>query len=356
MIILLQLFIKGFIIILPYICFLNIMQILIKSFNRPYYLDRCLASISKYVLGFEKIIIMDDGTPQIYLDKIKQKYPFVDIVYSENYLEKQSFILEKKGESNTTIPSKLWTNSVEKSSDYLVMLEDDMWFTSNIDLDNLQKYLATHDVQLFRLFWLGNSKLVDYESKKESQSKELCQPKKSIFNRTFFYWIYYRFQRLNKIKSFFGLYNKADLLAYYSVYGVAGMIFKRDYYLALWHQNQPIVNEMQQLLNAISYLKNKVKYPIAKPKNELLKTGFISAATHANKEHYSNQTNMFMLNEKLNQLWFNDKIDALENFPKDFSQNYIFDLLKSDSAPFAENWLNWHDEFKQQYIKLGCEI
>lgn len=332
------------------------MHILIKSFNRPYYLDRCLASIQEYAEGFKKILIMDDGTPQIYLDKIKQKYPFVDIVYSENYEEKQKYILNKKGEFNTTIPSKLWTASAEKSTDYFVMMEDDMWFTSKIDLKDMSILLSKNDVQLFKLFWLGNPKLVDYQDKKSMEFLELCQPKTKIFNKFYFYWIHYRFQRLNKIKSFFGLYNKENLLDYYSIYGVAGMIFKKEYYLALWQQNQPIVNEMQQLLNAISYLKNKAKYPVAKPKTELLKTGFISAATNSNKEHYNNQSNMFMLNENLNQLWFNDKIEPIENLPSDFSQKYIFDLLKSDSAPFAENWLNWHDEFKQQYIKLGCDL
>ena len=36
-------------------------HIIIKSFNRPYYLDRCLQSIYKFVKGNFKIIVLDDG-------------------------------------------------------------------------------------------------------------------------------------------------------------------------------------------------------------------------------------------------------------------------------------------------------
>lgn len=47
------------------------MQILIKSFNRPHYLERCLKSIIKHVVGYDEIVVLDDGTPDIYLNKRK---------------------------------------------------------------------------------------------------------------------------------------------------------------------------------------------------------------------------------------------------------------------------------------------
>ena len=69
------------------------MDILIKSFNRPYYLDRCLFSIQKFGIRFRgQIFIMDDGTPHKYLDKIKEKYPFVTILKSNFYEEKTKLI------------------------------------------------------------------------------------------------------------------------------------------------------------------------------------------------------------------------------------------------------------------------
>ena len=48
-------------------------NIFIKSFNRPYYLDRCLQSIENFVEGDLWVKVLDDGTPEKYLKKIKHK-------------------------------------------------------------------------------------------------------------------------------------------------------------------------------------------------------------------------------------------------------------------------------------------
>ena len=53
------------------------MDIIIKSFNRPYYLDRCLQSIQTFVQDSKyTIMVLDDGTSQKYLDKIKIERKF----------------------------------------------------------------------------------------------------------------------------------------------------------------------------------------------------------------------------------------------------------------------------------------
>ncbi|MFV0181058.1 glycosyltransferase [Empedobacter falsenii] len=48
--------------------------IIIKSFNRPHYLDRCLHSIYLHVKGSFEVKVLDDGTPPLYLEKIATKY------------------------------------------------------------------------------------------------------------------------------------------------------------------------------------------------------------------------------------------------------------------------------------------
>ncbi len=60
-------------------------DIFIKSFNRPYYLDRCLQSTMKYVSGDFRIVVLDDGTPEKYLEKIKSKYPEIEIRVSNQF-------------------------------------------------------------------------------------------------------------------------------------------------------------------------------------------------------------------------------------------------------------------------------
>jgi len=92
--------------------------ILIKSFNRPFYLDRCLQSIEKLVTGDFKVKILDDGTPEKYLRKIREKHPSAGILTSSQYSQKIKAIkenLESGSEINGfKIPTKMWFEAVKK--------------------------------------------------------------------------------------------------------------------------------------------------------------------------------------------------------------------------------------------------
>ena len=92
------------------------MNILIKSYYRPHLLDRCLRSIYERVSDAKdlEIIILDDGTPQKYLDKIKQKYPEVKFKFSI-YRDEKIIKIDKhlKGEAkyhDTRIQPHFWYN------------------------------------------------------------------------------------------------------------------------------------------------------------------------------------------------------------------------------------------------------
>ena len=110
------------------------MEIFIKSFNRPYYLDRCLQSIENFVEGDFLIKVLDDGTPEKYLQKIKEKYPKVEIITSKNYQNKIAALAENlqsgKEIDGFTIPTNLWYKAAKNASDYFMMIEDDVWFTT----------------------------------------------------------------------------------------------------------------------------------------------------------------------------------------------------------------------------------
>jgi len=65
------------------------LKIYIKSFNRPYYLERCIKSIYLNVIDQNlEIIVLDDGTNPKYLSLIKEKYPNVLIKESPFFEEK----------------------------------------------------------------------------------------------------------------------------------------------------------------------------------------------------------------------------------------------------------------------------
>lgn len=114
------------------------MDLLIKSFNRPYYLDRCIQSIYLNVRDNDiNIIILDDGTPKKYLDKLTNKYPAIKILKSDLYSEKSKAIVNGDSNVNSKIPIDLWINAAEKASNYFLLIEDDFWFTKPIHLKKL---------------------------------------------------------------------------------------------------------------------------------------------------------------------------------------------------------------------------
>ena len=133
------------------------MDIIIKSFNRPYYLHRCLFSIDKYLKDFNiKIFILDDGTPKIYLDKIVELFPNVIIKKSESYNKKQQYSIEGVRPNYYEIPVDLWVESAKNSSENFILIEDDTWFLESIDLEEVEQEINDNKVVITKLFWLGN--------------------------------------------------------------------------------------------------------------------------------------------------------------------------------------------------------
>ena len=96
-------------------------NIFIKSFNRPFYLDRCLQSIENFVEGDFCVKVLDDGTPETYLSKIKEKHPKIEIIKSENYQNKVAAIAENlqsgKEIDGFTIPTNLWYRAAKNASE-----------------------------------------------------------------------------------------------------------------------------------------------------------------------------------------------------------------------------------------------
>lgn len=135
--------------------------IIIKSFNRPHYLDRCLGSIYQNVKGDFEIKVLDDGTPKKYLDIIQSTFPNVKIITSNQYHEKikaiEDNIISGKTIDGFTIPTDLWYNEVKSSSEYVLVTEDDVWFTNEVNVDDLVNQMKSFSIPLLKLGWLGNS-------------------------------------------------------------------------------------------------------------------------------------------------------------------------------------------------------
>ncbi|GGG46149.1 glycosyltransferase family 2 protein [Epilithonimonas arachidiradicis] len=335
------------------------MDIIIKSFNRPFYLDRCLSSIERLVSGDFNIKVLDDGTPKKYLDKIRQKHPAVQILLSDNYPKKIKAIEENlisgKAIDGFEIPTHFWYNSVSNASDYVIVTEDDVWFTNPVNVDELQQQARQFDIHLLKLGWLGNeNERKDLILNSVSNEIESAKPKDLLLlNRTlmtaFFHNRYKFFTLLYKLK----IVDNLTALKYWSLNSILMGFFKKNYWLEIWKDMDGRVDEKKQLINASVYYKKHQQNPnfISRLKKESLKTTFQSSATNSYHEYgFDFDVNLF--NHLINEAWFNDKLDAMENFPKDFSMDYLKSFV-SEKINIVE-FEKWVTKFRKQYEDMGC--
>ena len=332
-------------------------SILIKSFNRPFYLARCLESIGKYVEGNYQIKILDDGTPEKYLDKIQELYPEVEILKSE-YHEEKSLLVQNKSEINGfEIPTELWKSAVENSTEYILMMEDDVWFTDEINLNQIVNQMNQHEIHLVKLGWLGNYK-DDQFIEKQSLTDDLdaVYPKNLFTSNSFVMNLF----MYNKFKFFtilykLGLVDNQTKRKYWTLNSILMGLWQKDYWLYIWKDAKGQVDEKQQLRNAaVWFHKNrKNKAVISRTKTEFLKTTFQSSATNSyHKYGFDFDVNYF--NFLLNEAWFEDKLDPMQNFPKDFSVEYFESFF--DQKIKKEEFRNWIEKFKKQYRNLGAQV
>lgn len=336
------------------------MDIVIKSFNRPYYLDRCLYSIHKQVADLQgKIIVLDDGTPQIYLDKIIQKYPNVIVKKSNFYHQKVDSIAQGIQPKEYVVPIDLWSNVSAEVSDYFLLLEDDTWLVNSIDLQQVQTEMMQNQTVITKLFWLGNEQLKQNKGIQKTKHLDLLTPNLFTENPIFYNLIFRKdfFKWSRRILAKLGIYTFKRHMAYYSIYAVAGTILRKDFYSQLWNNHSNKVEETLQILNALRfYKKNKDAITFATYQKEVLKTGFQSAATNQHKEHYEGNIDVFQFNKIINEAWLKDELDVYKDLPNDIHTNEIAAILQKSTIIDSEKWISWVNSFKNQYTSIGCVI
>ena len=336
-------------------------NILIKSFNRPYYLDRCLQSIENFVDGDFVVKILDDGTPEKYLQKIKEKHPQIEILKSKNHQNKVTAIEEnlKTGKEidGFIIPTDLWYKAAKNASEYFIMTEDDVWFTQKINVDNLEKNCKNNQISLLKLGWLGNKKDDDFVEISEITNEiSRVKPKNlllfpNFLNDLFFYNKFNFFTILYRL----GMVDNTTKRKYWALNSILMGFWQKDYWLHIWKDAKGKVDEKQQLRNASAFYRKNKNNPnfLAKLTNEAMKTTFQSSATNSYHK-YGDNFDVNYFNHLINEVWYNGSFDEMQNFPRDFSLEYFEKFLdhKIDKPAFR----SWVSTFKTQYRNLGCEI
>ncbi|CAM3950110.1 MULTISPECIES: hypothetical protein [Flavobacterium] len=335
------------------------MDILIKSFNRPYYLDRCLFSIQKFGINFTgSIYVLDDGTPQKFLDKIVLKYPYIKIVKTEFYDKKSKLIQSNSIKEILEIPIKTWITCAGNTSEYFLLIEDDFWFIRYFNFGFFNGIVKDNDLAILKLIWLGNKKVISGITQREEKKYLIYKPNLDSFNPFYFklFFCTNRF-KIRKIFKQLNVFSDKKCLNYYSIYSVAGAVFNKEYFVNLWKNNNGKVDEKLQIYNALKFLGKKNHFKFARTNVEYFKTGFISSAT--NKKDNNIQIDMFQFNNVLNESWLKGEFLTTQDLKNDICEEKIMRVLenhKEENHIKGELWKSWVLSFKNQFRAIGCKI
>jgi len=328
------------------------MDIYIKSFNRAYLLHRTIASIYHYLNDFDgRIIVLDDGTPKKYLDKIVELFPDIQIIKSPYYEQKSKDISLNKVPKKV-IPADFWRDEVLKGSEYFILLEDDMWFTQPINYKDFTKEVYDLKMDMIKFLWLKNKKLISDNIIQKTEHFNIVKPKVLTKNPFLFDAIF----RTNKFKLgslAIKLFNhKLEFLKYYQLYVVAGGVFSQKYYKTCWNSSQDNVDESKQISQLLN---DSVYMNIGNSKVEFLRATYKFTASNIEKDKFGDELNVYYFNKVLSEAWFNDESYEILDFQNNISDEWIKSCCVKGCIKF-EIWEKWYNDFKKSYELIGCTI
>lgn len=330
-------------------------DIFIKSYNRPYFLDRCLYSLFKYASGSYRVTIWDDGTPEKYLSAIQEKYPLIQILDTPNAAKKRVEI-EQANQINDDsaisggVPLAFWREQIVNGSDIFLLWEDDIWLHDTLDIDAYAALMLEKPINLIKVRWWGNENTNVGIVQPLTNEVEAIQPKlhwlaEALVKNKFY---------LNSISNLLKLKKDSYFLQLYTYYEVGDVFFNKKYWLYLWPEHLQQIEEMIQLGKAAEWARKNPATLFCKCMQEKGHSTYLSSAT--GKMNEKDGFSMFRVNYLLNEAWLNGELNALENFPLNISVERIEQILSqaSDINGNPEKWKQWTENFQRHFVSIGC--
>jgi hypothetical protein len=300
-------------------------NIYIKSFNRPFYLDRCIRSVKLNATGYDRIIVLDDGTLKVYLDRIQSWHPDVEIRSSGADDGKIALLREERfDEIAKRYPSavEFWVSEIGKDSEtYCVILEDDVWFCRHVDLPLLERNLRENEAAICK-FWWG-----DYQHSVAMQYEAPgCPPIE---------YVEPDIQALKQAQS---------------IWIVAFAMFRRDYWLHCVTKAKRLGDERSQLTAACEFAASHLSVRFAKTAKRCVHQGWMVPA-RSTPEYYDRGLKQHVYMDVLNDAWMAGKLDPALGYPLDFDRAAILGVLTSVlTEDQVAIWDEWHRrEIRYQY-------
>ena len=301
------------------------MNVYIKSFARPFYLDRCLRSIRLNLTGYDRIIVLDDGTERAHLDQIRALHPDVEIRSSGADDGKIALLRDEKfDEIAKRYPSatEFWVREMKRDAyPYCMVLEDDVWLTRSVNIPALIGNLTINQSVICK-FWWGD---VDHKIIKRYEGPG-CAP----------------------IEYYEPVYNSFSHAS--SIWIVAFAIFRRDYWISCVSTARRLGDERSQLAAAGQFALANPSTQFAKTVRRCVHQGWIIPA-RSTPEYYDRGLRQHIYMDVLNEAWASGALDPADGYPYDFERETILNIFSANLPKEAVTiWNEWHrDEISYKY-------
>jgi len=346
------------------------MDIVIRALNRPYCLDRVLRSLERHVSGVGKITVVDDGTPQPLLDEITRRWPDLVILKSDNW-EVKSGLCAAQGlgrqltfEIARLLPVPGWIEAVHQSSDHFMLLEDDLWFTRDVDLDAVSATMTAQRLAMVRLSSFGQTRTfpnpeplpsVGNLGLEQSRPEWLDRSRKSSLARNVyavragdtpldrFTW---RTARRAKLVSRDHRYHL------WGVFADSGAMFTQEYWHAIWDPEERAVDENLQLTRAYAWACDHPEAQFARFAEGVLGTTYGSCATGRRWPEMG--CDMYVFNSLMNAAWLAGELDDAMDSNDDFPDELVVGILDRAQHPDCptDAWRAWHERMLGVYTAI----
>jgi tetratricopeptide (TPR) repeat protein len=308
-------------------------NIYIKCHSRLAQLDRCITSIKLKVSGFHSIIVLNDGIGSPYIDRIRKKHPDVEIrnsdkiargVISAHHRKKLNF--ENVSQDMSLDPSRFWVNEIKMDSNkHFLLIEEDCWFNTSVDLADIKFHDGFNEAFIIRLFFNVNAR-----------------PDNSTGD------VYITTSRL--LEQDVEIYGKNN-----QIFSVANSIFQTDFWLYAYSNLRGWADEHKARRHVCEYLIGCMErgIPVRAGSSG---TQVINQSNSSTVRQDSGglaveaKIDTVLYNEVINELWFRDEFDCMENFPNDFSDEYLINcFMKRLKKEEIQEWLLWKKNYVQMY-------
>lgn len=292
-------------------------NVYIKSFGRPFYLDRCIRSVKFNVRGYDRIIVLDDGTERRHLDRLREIHPQVEIRSSGADDGKLELLREQKfQEISMHYPDapSFWVTEIGADPyRYTLVLEDDTWIVRSIDLPSMIKDLADNDALICKFWWSTHThEIIAQHAAARGPNIEYFAVNEHLSQAARSIWI------------------------------VAFALFRRDYWLHCVSRAKRLGDERSQFAAAIEFSAAQSTATFAKTGQRCLHQGWVIPA-RSTPEYYDKGLIQHLYMDVLNKAWLEGRLKPSEGYPHDFSHDYIVALLANNLPEGVVNaWDVWH--------------